>query len=123
VAGRIALALLALTALPPPAAAANVAAGQALFARCAICHTVAAGAGAKVGPDLRGIFGRKAATSDNFDYSAAMKQSGIVWTDKTLAEYLKNPRQFIPGNRMAFPGLKSDRDIADLLAYLRQAAR
>ena len=117
-----AMLMLALMALPCPAAAANVAAGKALFGRCRICHNVAAGAGAKVGPDLHGIFGRRAGSGDNFIYSAALQHSGVVWNDKTLAAYLKNPRQFIPGNAMAFPGIKSDQDIADLLAYLHQAA-
>jgi cytochrome c len=124
VAERIATAMLILAAIaiPRPVAAASIAAGKALFARCAICHTIAAGAGARVGPDLHGIFGRRAGSGDNFTYSAALQHSGIVWDDKTLAAYLKNPRQFIPGNAMAFPGIQSDTDIADLLAYLHQAA-
>jgi cytochrome c2 len=117
----LALALL-VAAMPRPAAAAgDAAAGKLVFGRCQICHSI--GGGARVGPDLAGIFGRKAGTWDDFSYSAAMKHSGIVWNDKTLAEYLKNPRQFIPGNNMAFPGLGNDKDIADLLAYLHQAAK
>ena len=76
-----------------------------------------------VGPNLHGIFGRKAGTADDFAYSEAMKKSGIVWDDDTLAKYLRNPREFIPGNRMAFPGIKDDKQIADLLAYLHQAAQ
>jgi cytochrome c len=104
-------------------AAADVAAGQAVFNRCRICHNIAAGAGNKVGPGLHGVFGRKAGASDDFAYSEAMKQSGVVWDDDTLAKYLHNPRQFMPGNRMAFPGITDDKEIADLLAYLHQAAQ
>jgi cytochrome c len=118
------LALFVLLVTPAGAAAAgDVAAGEAAFQRCGICHNIAAGAGTKVGPDLFAIFGRKAGTAANFDYSAAMKNSGIVWNDKSLAEYLKNPHEFIPGNRMAFPGIKDAKEIADLLAYLHQAAQ
>jgi cytochrome c len=119
----IATVALAITTIALPAAAASVTAGRAIFSRCAICHNIAAGGGAKVGPDLHGIFGRKAGTADDFSYSAALQHSGIVWNDKTLAEFVKNPRQFIPGNRMAFPGIDDDREIADLLAYLHQAAQ
>jgi cytochrome c len=115
--------VLAVAALARPAAAASVSAGRAIFSRCAICHNIAAGAGTKVGPDLHGIFGRKAGTWDDFEYSAALRHSGIVWNDKTLAEFVKDPRRFIPGNRMAFPGIDDDREIADLLAYLHHAAQ
>ncbi len=122
-AGRIAMAALAIAAMAQPAAAASVTAGRAIFSRCAICHNVAAGAGTKVGPDLHGIFGREAGTWDDFPYSAAMQHSGIVWTDKTLTGFVRNPGRFMPGNRMAFPGIDDDREIADLLAYLHQAAQ
>ena len=76
-----------------------------------------------VGPSLHGLFGRKAGTVDNFDYSEAMQKSGVVWGDDTLTKYLGNPREFVPGNKMAFPGIKDDKQIADLLAYLHQAAQ
>ena len=62
-------------------------------------------------------------TADNFTYSDAMKQSRIVWDDATLAKYLRNPKEFIPGNKMAFPGVSDDKQIADLLAYLHQATQ
>lgn len=113
----------AIVTIARPGGAADIAAGKKLFGHCAICHTIAAGAGTKVGPDLHGVFGRKAGSRADFDYSATLKKSGIVWNDKTLARFLHNPRGFLPGNRMAFPGIDSDNDIADLLAYLHQAAR
>lgn len=106
---------------PGVAIAADMAAGQAIFARCRICHNVQAGAPNTVGPNLHGVFGRKAGSLPNFLYSAAMKDSGITWDDDTLRKYLDNPKDFIPGNKMAFPGIKDENDMASLLAYLHQA--
>ena len=106
---------------PGVAISADTAAGQAIFARCRICHNVQAGAPNTVGPNLHGVFGRKAGSLPNFLYSAAMKDSGITWDDDTLRKYLDNPKDFIPGNKMAFPGIKDENDIANLLAYLHQA--
>lgn len=123
---RSALVLLSIIVLPAPsgwAATGNPSAGEALFGRCKICHAIEPGQPNPVGPNLHGIFGRKAGTWDAYDYSTAMKQSGVVWSDDTLAKYLKAPSAFIPDNKMAFPGLKNPKDIADLLAYLHQEAQ
>jgi len=116
---------LSLSLTPPATAmAADSAAGQAVFNRCKICHTVEAGGRNTVGPNLHGVFGRKAGSVDNFaTYSDAMKKSGIVWDDETLAKYLRSPREVVPGGSMAFPGLKDDTEMANLLAYLHQAAQ
>ena len=108
--------------MPRPGDSADNAAGQAIFNRCKICHALEAGKN-MVGPSLHGIFGRKAGTADNFTYSEAMKSSGIVWDDDTLTKYLRNPQEVVPGAKMAFPGIKDDTQIADLLAYLHQAAQ
>jgi cytochrome c len=108
--------------MPGPGEAADIAAGQAQFNRCKICHSLEAGKN-MVGPNLHGLFGRKAGTADNFTYSAAMTDSGIVWNDDTLAKYLRDPKQVVAGGKMAFPGIKDDQQIVDLLAYLRQATQ
>ncbi len=114
-----------LLALVPAASshAADLAAGQQMFARCRICHTVAAGGPSAVAPNLHGLFGRKAGSLNGFDYSPAMKASAVTWDDDTLAKYLRDPKGFIPGNRMAFPGIEDKKERADLIAYLRQAAK
>ena len=109
--------------LPRIAFAADAKAGEAVFARCKICHTVQAGGPNTVGPNLHGVFGRKAGSAEGFSYSAAMKDSGIVWDDETMTKYLRDPRGAIPGNKMAFPGLKNDEEMANLLAYLHQATQ
>lgn len=114
--------LLALVA-HPVAAAGDPEAGRRAFNKCRICHTVEAGGRSTTGPNLHGFFGRKAGAADNFAFSDAMKNSGIVWDDDTLAKYLRDPKGFMPGNKMAFPGIKEDAEIADLLAYLHAATK
>jgi cytochrome c2 len=94
--------------------------GQVVFNKCKACHAVDE-AKNKVGPYLVGVFGRPAGTAEGFKYSPAMKDSGVTWDEQTIAEYLANPRGYIKGNRMAFVGLKNQQDIADVIAYLKQA--
>jgi cytochrome c len=94
--------------------------GEVVFNKCKACHTVDE-AKNKVGPYLVGVFGRPAGTAEGFKYSQAMKDSGVTWNEQTIAEYLANPRGYIKGNRMAFAGLKNQQDIADVIAYLKQA--
>jgi cytochrome c len=115
-------AILLLTMFAAAAArAGDVAAGARIFARCRICHTVTAGAPNTVGPNLHGLFGRPAGSLVDYDYSPAMKHSGIVWNDATLAKFLRNPKAFIPGGKMAFPGIDDGGEIKSLLVYLREA--
>jgi cytochrome c len=98
----------------------DAAQGEKVFNKCKACHAVDE-AKNKVGPYLVGIFGRPAGTAEGFRYSDAMKESGVTWNEQTLTEYLADPRGYIKGNRMAFAGLKDQEDIADLIAYLKQA--
>jgi cytochrome c len=97
-------------------------AGAKVFNRCKVCH-VADEAKNRVGPTLHGVFGRTAGTVEGFKYSDAMKESEIVWTEETIAEYISDPKAYVPGNRMAFAGLRKEEDIANLLAYLRTVAQ
>ena len=94
--------------------------GERVFARCQACHLVDEERN-RVGPHLVGIFGRPAGAVEGFRYSSALLESGIVWDDETMAAYFRDPRGYIPGNRMAFVGLRRDEDIAAVLAYLREA--
>jgi cytochrome c len=105
----------------PARAEGDPAKGEKVFARCKTCHEVAKEQN-KVGPHLVGVMGRKAGAVEGFKYSDAMKNSGIVWDDAALAAYLKDPKGSMPGNKMAFPGLKKDDELADVIAYLKQAA-
>jgi cytochrome c len=92
--------------------------GATVFNRCIICHSNSKGAPAKIGPNLFGVVGRKAGTAPGFNYSAAMKGSGIVWTDDKLKAYLAHPAQVVPGTRMTFAGISNPHDIDDVVAYL-----
>jgi cytochrome c len=117
---RAMIAAAALCAAAAPALAADPVAGEKAYAVCKACHRVGEGAKNAVGPTLNGVVGRPAASVEGFNYSDAMKDSGITWDEANLAEYLKNPKQKIPGNKMAFPGVRDDAKIADIIAYLAQ---
>jgi cytochrome c len=93
--------------------------GEKVFKKCQTCHDIKAEKN-KVGPHLVGIVGRPAGSVEGFKYSEAMKSSGVTWTEENIAIYLKDPKGFIKGNKMAFAGLKKDDEVADLIAYLKQ---
>jgi cytochrome c len=99
--------------------AADIEAGKVVFKRCASCHAVGPSARGTFGPQLNGIFGRPAGSTTDFKYSAAMKNSRIVWSEKTLAAFLEGPSDVVPGTTMRFWGISDQKKIADLLAYLR----
>jgi cytochrome c len=104
----------------PVAAEGDAEAGERVFNRCRACHVVDQEQN-RVGPHLVGIYGREAGSVEGYRYSPALADSGIVWDDETIAAYVEDPRGFIPGNRMAFPGIRNEQEIADLLSYLREA--
>jgi cytochrome c len=96
------------------------AAGEKVFARCSICHQIGEKAQNQAGPVLNGVIGRPAAAVPNYDYSLAMKNSGLTWDEATFASYIRNPRLMVPGTKMSFPGLKTDQQVADLVAFLER---
>jgi cytochrome c2 len=107
------------------ASAADVEAGSKVFNKCKACHSLAAGKN-MVGPSLHGLFGRKAGTADKYNYSKAMKDAGaggLVWSEKTLHEYLKSPKDFVKGNKMTFIGIKKDSELDNLTAFLKDATK
>jgi len=98
-------------------------AGEQLFRRCQACHMVGENAKPRVGPPLNDLFGRQAGTYEGFRYSPAMKsagEEGLIWNAETVSAYLEKPRQYIPGNRMAYPGLRKAEDRQNVIAYLKQ---
>ena len=97
--------------------------GAAVFKPCASCHQVGPNARGGFGPQLNGLFGRRAGSTSDFAYSDAMKASGIVWDDKTLVEYLTNPKGRVPGTKMVYAGLKQEAQRADMIAFLRKATQ
>jgi cytochrome c len=113
----IAAALAALALAPPAQAAGDPAAGKAVFAKCAICHTIDPKRRG-IGPTLFGVVGRKSATVPGYAYSDAMKAANKTWDEATLDKYLTNPRAMVPGTKMIFPGLPNADDRANVIAYL-----
>jgi cytochrome c len=105
------------------AQAADPAQGEQVFKKCERCHTLNAGGEQKDGPNLHGIFGRKAGTAPGWTYSEAMKNSNIVWTKETLDAFLAKPKELIPGNTMNFMGLRKPEEREAVIAYLEQATK
>lgn len=111
------------TAVSAPAApaatasAGDAASGAKLFVQCRVCHSVEPGKNG-LGPSLHDVVGRKAGTLAGFNFSAAMKDSGFVWSDAKLNDYLRAPMKSVPGTKMAFAGIADDKRRADVIAYL-----
>jgi len=101
---------------------ANADAGQDVFKRCLQCHTPDKGGRNLVGPNLWGVIGRKVGQAVGFPYSDAMKTHGGEWGWQDLAKYLHDPKAAVPGNKMAFAGIKDSAELADLLVYMRKLA-
>ncbi|GAC1616185.1 MAG: cytochrome c family protein [Bradyrhizobium sp.] len=115
-----ALAVIAWFAAGPHAMAQDVAAGKTSFNKCTACHSIGEGAKNKVGPELNGLDGRKSGTAEGYSYSDANKNSGITWNESEFKEYIKDPKAKIPGTKMIFPGIKNEKEINDLWAFLAQ---
>ncbi|RON08932.1 cytochrome c family protein [Pseudomonas brassicacearum] len=101
-------------------AAGDAEAGQKLFNRiCGGCHQTGVSARGSFGPQLNAIFGRRAGSTTDYQYSSSMKSSGVVWTRETLAAYIEDPKKVVPGTRMIFWGISDPEKIENLLAYLQ----
>lgn len=115
------VAVIALAASTGTTLAQDASAGEQVFKRlCMPCHDIGAEAKVKLGPPLNGVDGRHSGSFEGFNYSPANKNSGITWDEATFSKYIRAPMQEMPGTRMAFVGIKNDKDIADLWAYLQQ---
>ena len=95
--------------------------GEKVFAHCRVCHTVEAGKN-KIGPSLAGIIGKKSGAVAHWNYSEAMKNSGLTWDEATLDTFLTDPKKLVPGTKMGFEGLPKEQDRLDVIAYLKSAA-
>src|SRR5690606_20279417 len=102
------------------AQAQDLAAGETSFKKCLACHAVGPGAKNKVGPELNGLDGRKAGSVEGYSYSPANKDSGLTWDEATFKEYIRDPKAKIPKTKMAFAGIKNEKEIDNLWAYLAQ---
>lgn len=121
---QILAALLALSVTPALAedAPGNPEAGQRVFNQCRACHTVNQGGRATVGPNLFGIVGRRAGSSEGFRYSAPMRrkhEENFVWSLDNLRAYIRNPKEVVPAGSMSYVGLRNEQQLNDLLAYLQ----
>lgn len=109
-------------AIGPALAQGDPAEGEKVFRKCMACHMVDQEQN-RVGPHLVGVMGREAGAVEGFNYSDAMKEADVVWDEQTLDQYLADPRGYIPGNRMAFPGLRDEEERANVIAYLKEATQ
>jgi cytochrome c len=101
----------------------DVEAGKVVFKKCMACHNADSDK-AKVGPTLKGIIGRQPGTFAGFKYSTAMVEfgNGKVWDEALLKSYLPNPKALVKGTKMVFPGLKKEKEVVDLIAYLKSVS-
>ncbi|HEX4711187.1 cytochrome c family protein [Phenylobacterium sp.] len=107
-----------LATLPAPYNTADLANGESKFALCSTCHTLPSGGPNMTGPNLYGVFGRKAATSPGFTYSDALKASGWTWDAAHIDAWITDPKVAAPGTKMTFAGMKDPKDRTDVIAYL-----
>ena len=106
-------------ALPAPYNTADLANGKHIFAQCAACHTAEQGGPNMTGPNLWGVFGRKAGSHEGFNYSEGLKATGVTWDAAQIDHWITNPRAAVPDTRMSFIGLKDPKDRIDVIGYLK----
>ena len=119
-----ATAMLAIFILPSQAGDAEK--GAKIYRKCVSCHMIGDGAKNRVGPQLNGIIGREIGAIADYKYSKAMVQyaaTAKIWSEENLAAYLESPRKLVKGGRMAFAGLRKEKDRADVIAYLKENAK
>ena len=117
---RIMMCVATAVCLVNAASAQDPAEGEKVFATCKACHQIGEGAKNAIGPELNGVVGRKAGSVAGYSYSDANKNSGITWDESNLAEYLKDPKVKVPGTKMIFAGVKDEKKVQDLIAFLKQ---
>ncbi len=108
------------TAVLPAFAGGDAQRGQLAYTQCQICHQIDRNV---IGPRHRGLFGRKAGSLPDYNYSTALKNSGIVWDAQTLDQWLQGPAKMVPGTKMVFAGVADPQERADLIAYLQAATK
>jgi cytochrome c len=111
----------AVAALPAPYNEADYEAGRRVFNQCRSCHTIEADGPNRIGPNLHGVFGRQAGSVEGFNYSEAVKGASFTWDAAQLDQWLQAPQSFLPGNRMAFAGVRDETQRRDLIAYIEVA--
>ena|SRR5947209_2254650 len=110
-----------LATLPPPYRGADLENGRSKLALCKACHTLGQGGEAGVGPNLFGVFGRKAGSAPGFSYSDGMKALGVVWDADKLNTWITKPSAMVPGTKMTFAGVENPKDRIELIAALKVA--
>lgn len=108
----------AFAALPEPYQSADYARGKRTYKLCQSCHTLAEGGQNLVGPNLYGVFGRQIGSVEGFNYSSAVQDADFVWTPEQLDSWLTSPRDFLPGNKMSFAGVRREEDRLGVIAYI-----
>jgi cytochrome c len=108
-----------LTSLPAPYNTGDLANGEAKFALCRSCHTITPGGPNMTGPNLYGVFGRKAGSKPDFHYSDALKNANFTWDAAHLDMWLSDPKTYLPGTKMIFAGVKAEKDRIDLISFLK----
>ena len=100
-------------------AIADADAGKKVFNKCKSCHIIKVEQN-RLGPHLVKIFGRKSGSIEDYNYSDSIKEANLIWNEETLKGYLSNPRKYLPGNKMAFTGIKDEKQLGDLIDFLKQ---